>query len=304
MTRQARTINPFTNDELTQADDERLVAEILGGDRTALAVLVNRHKPWIYNLAFRMVMVHEDAEDVTQEVLIKVVTKLASYDPGKGKFRTWLYRIVANHVINMKTRGYEAAITDIESYYSFTTQVPDQDPDGSPETQLVINDLSIGCVMGILLCLERTQRLVFLLAVGFNVTDVMGSEILEMSRDAFRQNLSRARARLREYMSGNCGLLDPEATCRCRKKAQSFIESGAYSADRINFHRAQDPKLKALVGDTMQRHDAEIYGEFVELLRDHPFYDSPDVTNWLRELISRESFRDMWQISDSTKADA
>ncbi len=303
MTNTTQTISPFTLDESTQATDKQLVSEALAGHHSALETLVKRHQPWIYNLAFRMVMVHDDAEDVTQEVLIKVITKLASYDSSKAAFRTWLYRIVTNHVINMKSRGYEAAISDLDSYYSFVTQVPDQEPNRSPETQLVIEDLSIGCVMGVLLCLERTQRLVFLLAIGFNVTDVMGAEILDMSRDAFRKNLSRARARLREYMTGNCGLVDPEAPCRCRKKAQAFIDSGAYSADRISFHRSKGPRLKDFVGDTVQRFGAEIYDEYVQLFRDHPFYASPDVTDWLRDLIDRPSCRGIWQLDGSNEAE-
>ncbi|MCP4897695.1 MAG: RNA polymerase sigma factor [bacterium] len=304
MTNSTQPINPFTTDESAQAGDKHLVVEALAGNHAALEKLITRHQPWIYNLAFRMVMVHDDAEDVTQEVLIKVITKLAGYDSSKGAFRTWLYRIVVNHVINMKSRGYEAAISELDSYYSFVTQIPDQEPDGSPETQLVIDDLSIGCVMGVLLCLERTQRLVFLLAIGFNVTDAMGAEILDMSRDAFRKNLSRARARLREYMTGNCGLVDPNAPCRCRKKAPAFIASGAYSVDRISFHRPDSPSLRQLVGDTVQSYGTEIFDEYVQLFREHPFYTTPDISTWLRDLIARPSFREIWQLdgADEVKA--
>jgi RNA polymerase sigma factor (sigma-70 family) len=122
-----------------------------------------------------MVMVRQDAEDVTQEILIKVLTKLGTYDPAKAGFRTWLYRIVANHVINMKTRGYERSIPPLERYYDFVAAVPDEEPDGSPETQLVVADVATGCIMGVLLCLEREQRLAFILAVAFNVTDAQGS---------------------------------------------------------------------------------------------------------------------------------
>ena len=157
--------SPFFAVETNEATDRQLVFDALAGRQEALEALIGRHQPWIYNLAFRMVMVPEDAEDVTQEVLIKMMTKLGSYDPDKAAFRTWLYRIVTNHVINMKTRGYEAAITGFDKYYSFVSQVPDQDPNASPETKLVIADLAIGCVMGTLLCLERTQRVVFILAV-------------------------------------------------------------------------------------------------------------------------------------------
>jgi len=290
--------SPFTQDEKTETKARRLVAEALAGNQDALETLIRWHQPWIFNLAFRMVMVREDAEDVTQEILIKMITKLASYNPDKSAFRTWLYRIVTNHVINMKTRGYEAAIQGFDSYYSFVTEVPDQDPDSSPETQLVIADLAIGCVMGTLLCLERTQRLVFILAIGFDVSDVMGSEILGMSRAAFRKTLSRARARLHQYMNGNCGLVNPEAPCRCRKKAKAFIDSGAYSADRIFFHQADGARLRELVGEKIEQFDTEVYDDYARLFREHPFYSSPDVIGWLRQLVDGKSFKKIFELDE------
>jgi hypothetical protein len=201
----------------------------------------------------------------------------------------------------MKTRGFEPAIQGFDTYYSFVTQVPDQDPDSSPETELVIEDLGIGCVMGTLLCLERTQRVVFILAVGFGVTDTMGAEILDMSPAAFRQTLSRARARLHQYMSGNCGLLNPKAPCRCRKKAKGFLDSGAYSADRLSFRQARRPRLRDMVGETIQRFDAEIYGDYVRLFREHPFYNAPDAVAWLRGLVERRSFQEIFHLDDREK---
>jgi RNA polymerase sigma factor (sigma-70 family) len=298
----ATLINPFTPKSEPDPSDTALVASALRGDRQALETLINRHQAWIYNLAFRMVMVHEEAEDVTQEVLVKIVTKLASYDPERARFRTWLYRIVSNHVINMKTRGYEAAITDLDKYYSFVGQIPDQDPEDSPESELIAADLAIGCVMGTLLCLERRQRLAFILAVGFGATDLIGSEIMEISRDAFRQSLSRARSKLREYMSGNCGLINPEAPCRCRKKVKGLVAAGASSTDRIFFHRADRPRLREVVGETIERFDNEIYAEYARLCREHPFYAPADTVGWLRELIERKSFREIFGIDEQGEA--
>ena len=297
MNQATQPTNPFLPDEELQTTDRHLVDGALSGSQEALEALVTRHQPWIYNLAFRMVMVREDAEDVTQEVLIKVITKLASYDPECGAFRTWLYRIVANHVINMKTRGYEAAITDLDTYYSFVSQVPDEDPDSSPETELVIADLAIGCVMGTLLCLERKQRVAFILAIGFGVTDAMGAEILDISREVFRKTLSRARAKLHQYMSGNCSLVNPEAPCHCRKKAPAFIKSGAYSADRIFFHQAEGPRLRDLVGETIERFSTEVY-EYAPLFREHPFYEPPDAIGWLQGMIESKSFQDIFHLDN------
>ena len=98
--------NPFKESADSDATDAALVDRAKGGDRDALDELICRHQAWIYNIAVRMVWEPRDAEDVTQEVLVKVVTRLGSYE-GKSAFRTWLYRIVVNHVINMKARRHE-----------------------------------------------------------------------------------------------------------------------------------------------------------------------------------------------------
>ena len=294
----AVSINPFTLEESSVETDQRLVADALSGNQSALESLVARHQPWIYNLAFRMVMTPQDAEDVSQEILVKMLTKLGSYNPSKGSFRTWLYRVVTNHVINMKSRGYESAISGMENYYSFVEQIPDQDPDVSPETELVISDLAIGCVMGILLCLDRTQRVVFLMAIAFGASDRIGSDILGISPENFRKILSRTRAKLHQYMHGNCGIVNPEAPCRCRKKVKSFIDSGAYSADRLTFLAADRPKLEEIVGETVERFNREIYVDYAKLYQSHPFYTGSEATAWLRELLQRQDFKEIFKLEE------
>jgi len=288
--------NPFAQEERAEPRDEQLVAEALAGKRTSLERLVSRHQRWIYNIAFRMVMTPQDAEDVTQEVLIKILTKLSSYDPHKATFRTWLYRVVANHVINMKSRGYEAAMTTLESYYEGILKVPDQAPESSPEMDALAEDLKVGCIMGTLLCLERTQRVAFILAIGFDVTDKMGAEILEMSPDAFRKTLSRARARLHQYMSGNCGVFNPDAPCRCRKKVPGFLEMGAISKGQLSFIQPSSPSVRKIVGDTISRFESEIYADFVRHHREQPLYAVPDTRAWLRDLVQRREFKAIFHL--------
>ena len=146
--------DPFADGAGSEDEDRRLVAAAVAGNRKALETLITKHQPWVYNIAFRMVLTPEDAEDVTQEILIKVITKLSSFNPRKAAFRTWLYRVLANHVINMKKRGCETGVTSFESYYSAIRKVPDEAPGASPETQAVVSDIMIGCVQGALLCLD------------------------------------------------------------------------------------------------------------------------------------------------------
>src|SRR5580765_7718844 len=98
--------NPFTAIAEGDTEDSKLVEQAKNGNRTALEKLVLRHQGWIYNIAVRMVYHTHDAEEVTQEVLVKVITKLSTFK-GECAFRTWLYRIVANHVLNMRRRTVE-----------------------------------------------------------------------------------------------------------------------------------------------------------------------------------------------------
>src|SRR3954447_21281231 len=107
--------NPFTEVAEDDHADAELVEQARNGDRAALEKLVLRHQAWIYNIAVRMVFHPQDAEEVTQEVLVKVITKLGTYK-GDSKFRTWLYRIAANHVLNMRRRRAETQTTTFADY--------------------------------------------------------------------------------------------------------------------------------------------------------------------------------------------
>src|ERR1700758_1155563 len=101
--------SPFTDNTPTDLEDRTLVARARSGDREALEDLVQRHQGWIYNIAIRMLYHPQDAEDATQEILIKAVTRLSSFE-GRSSFRTWLYRLVVNHVLNMKRGRIEQEI--------------------------------------------------------------------------------------------------------------------------------------------------------------------------------------------------
>src|SRR5437764_3367066 len=118
--------NPFA--EIAEADppDADLVAEAQHGNRVALEKLVLRHQAWIYNIAVRMVFEPHDAEEVTQEVLVKVITRLSTFK-GRSKFRTWLYRIAANHFLNMKRHSAEERATNFADFGDAIRRTPDLD---------------------------------------------------------------------------------------------------------------------------------------------------------------------------------
>lgn len=118
--------NPFSEVAEIGSVDSELVELAKNGDRAALEKLVLRHQAWIYNVAVRMVFRPQDAEEVTQEVLVKAITKLSTFK-GESTFRTWLYRIAANHVLNMKRRWAETRTTTFAGYGAAIDGTPDLD---------------------------------------------------------------------------------------------------------------------------------------------------------------------------------
>src|SRR5258707_11105392 len=93
--------NPLADSAPTDPEDHLLVTRARSGEREALETLVGRHQTWIYNIALRMLSHPQDAEDATQEILVKALTTLSSFE-GRSSFRTWLYLIVVNHFLNIR----------------------------------------------------------------------------------------------------------------------------------------------------------------------------------------------------------
>ena len=111
---------------MSEAEDQSLVRLVQSGSKEALELLISRHQRWIYNIALRMVYLPQDAEDATQEIFIKVLTKLSTFR-GESQFRTWLYRLAINHLLNMKRGRAEAKEWTFEDYGRELDHTPEAD---------------------------------------------------------------------------------------------------------------------------------------------------------------------------------
>ena len=281
--------NPLAEHAASDAEDRELVRQAQAGDREALEQLITRHQGWIYNIVLRMVYWPQDAEDATQEVLIKVLTKLSTFE-GKSGFRTWLYRIVVNHVLNMKRARAEAAGWTFQRYGDVMAAVPDEElPDQQSipvDVQLLVDEARMSCTSGMLLCLDREQRLVLILGEIFGVTDVVGAELLEISRANFRQKLARARRDLYSFMQDKCGLVNTANPCRCAKKTRTFMRYGFVDPGNLLFAQSHVIRMKEVAARAHEQIDA-IDRSYGELQREHPFQDSPDFVASLRALLAQ-----------------
>lgn len=193
--------------KMNNTESQKLVKETLAGSKTALEKLIQVHYSFIYNVAFKFTFDHFDAEDLTQEVIIKVITNLSQFN-HQSQFTTWLYRIVFNHFLNTKRKKMETIIFSFTDYGETLNNIPDMRLTGDEEYELreMIEDAKIGCMNGMLLCLTREQRLVYILGEIFDVDSSTGSNLLNISPDNFRQILSRSRKSLYLFMNKTCGL--------------------------------------------------------------------------------------------------
>jgi RNA polymerase sigma factor (sigma-70 family) len=228
--------NPF-QENYNDIDDDELISLVKNGSKSALENLIKKHQHYIYNVALKFVLSPYDAEDITQEVLIKVITNLANFK-GKSNFRTWLYRITFNHFLKLRKSSLENYITTFDNYGKELDNMQDEalSPIEKTEMQLQIEDAKIGCMSGMLLCLDREQRMVYILGEIFGIDHKIGSEMLEISKDNFRQKLTRARKDLYNFMNQKCGLVNSQNPCRCDRKTKSFIKAGWVDKDKRKFN--------------------------------------------------------------------
>lgn len=281
---------PLADDYAADADVE-LVKRAQAGDRAALEGLVLRHQPWIYNIAVRMLYTRENAEDATQDILIRMLRGLPSFR-AESRFRTWLYRLASNHLLNFKKMKWAAEAP----LYSFDWFAGDLDSCGladlpDPRTvpvpvEVLVLEAKISCTAAMLLCLDGRQRLVYTLGEIFGVSDALGAEVVDVTPANFRKILSRARQDLHSFLQGNCGLVDESRPCRCPKKVRGFMERGYLRPDKLQFAAAHCRKVREVASE---RGDAILDASHrlcAALYREHPFLDAPAPSELVRAALA------------------
>jgi RNA polymerase sigma factor (sigma-70 family) len=290
--------NPFSASGYSEQTDLDLVEASLGGNRQALEMLILRHQPFIYNVALKMTMSPPDAADVTQEVLLKAITNLSQFR-RQSAFRTWLYRIAFNHILNMKQRARETMFTSFEGYGQFLDAMPNTElaPDEALALKEAVEEVKLSCMSGMLLCLNREQRLIYLLDEVFGVDQRLASEILELSPENFRQKLSRARNDLYQFMQQKCGLVNQENPCRCPKKTRALIQAGIVDPQRLQFNTHYVQRIHALVPERAEKMLSTYEAHYQRLFQDHPFQGSARSHRVVEDILNNETIKDIFDLS-------
>jgi RNA polymerase sigma factor (sigma-70 family) len=286
-------MNPFSTTYKNDTPDAILVSEILGGNKNSLNGLILRHQPFIYNIAWKMIGDPMKAEDLTQEVLLKIIANLSTFK-GNSSFRTWAYKIVRNHFLNDQKKPGNLFASNFEDLGHMLDESENIDLsfEEQEEKKEEIREVRLQCLSGMLLCLTKEQRLIYIIGDIFEADHNIGSEIMEISKDNYRKKLSNARKDLHNFMRNKCGLVNKENPCRCHKKVTVAIDHGMVDAKNLLFNQKEFSTFKkALETDANYLVD-ESEKLYSELQRDHSYKTHFDKKNFLEIILESPNWRD------------
>ncbi len=261
---------------------EKLVSDALSGDRAAQEDIVASIQDNIYYLALRMLANPDDAKDATQEILIKVITNLSHFK-FQSQFKTWTYRIASNFLISEKKSHNRMPKLSFNAFQA-DLECDLQDPNelkNRPDYPVILNELRISCTIAMLLCLNPSHRMAYILGDIFELEHHEASEVLSISKDNFRKQLSRARTKVIDFTSNYCGLINNCAKCSCEKKITGAVAKGRVQPNHIRFanndlsllslkkalRETQDSLKTLTLQNSINRYKCPIkFGEIIEYL--------------------------------------
>jgi RNA polymerase sigma factor (sigma-70 family) len=227
---------------------EELAARAVDGDREAVHQLVAAVQRDVYRVALRMLWHHEDAEDATQEILVRVITRLAQFD-GRSRLTTWIWRVATNYLLDVKKSPVERQRLDFASFADdLATGLSDDGPQDA-EGSVLVEEVRLGCTLAMLQCLDRPHRLAYVLGEIFELPASDAAEALGLEPAAFRKRLQRARQRIESFTASHCGLANDDAACQCNRRVPQAVALGRVdpAAPRLAAEHRSFVELRALV---------------------------------------------------------
>jgi RNA polymerase sigma factor (sigma-70 family) len=277
---------PFS--EQYDLDKERLIIKkARSGSQQAAGELIKLHQRFIYNVALKFAQNSDDAKDLTQDVLIKMLTKLKQFE-FKSSFRTWLYRITANHFLASKRKRTESEASSFEELGEILDTLYDHEIMSIEEQQKYSDQITVlrnRCTSSMLLCLDRDQRIILILGSIFNIKAPSAAKVLGITPANFRKQLSRAKADLNQFMSNKCGLINPENPCRCHKKVKGFIKDGIVDSETRQFTADAVETIASVAFEKNRDLDKLIGGKYLSLLADQPYQRADNENELVTSLL-------------------
>lgn len=190
-------ISPTTHAEVSRKpdDDLDLVSRARAGDNDALEALIRKYQRWVFTLAYRMLGDRADAEEMAQEIFLKVYRALGRFK-GDARFSTWLYRIATNHCLNHLESRRRRVRSESNPGHP-VDQVSDPTP--RPDDLVERADVRV-LVQQALLRLTPEHRTILVLRELQGLAYEEIGELLGLESGTVRSRLHRARLELKERL--------------------------------------------------------------------------------------------------------
>jgi RNA polymerase sigma-70 factor (ECF subfamily) len=169
-----------------EADDASLLARYASGDQAAARLLTARHAPRVFAVARRMLGEQAEAEDVTQEAMLRLWRVAPEWQAGQAALGTWLYRVAANLCIDRLRRRREIASDTLP-------ERADEAPGALARIEADDRATALHAALG---ALPDRQRLAIVLRHFEERSNPEIAEILDTSVEAVESLLGRARREL------------------------------------------------------------------------------------------------------------
>lgn len=235
---------------------QNLLDKALAGDKSSLETLILSVQDLVFNLSLRMLGTFPDAEDATQDILLKIMTHLSSFK-GESAFSTWVFRIAVNHLQNYKKHMFAKFPLSFEFYgddikNGKIDDVPDLTQ--NVEKAILAEELKMSCTNVMLQCLDTESRCIFILGTMFKVDSRIAGDILGITPEAYRQRLSRIRHKMADFLKEYCGEYG-NGTCRCADRVNYAIQNHRISPGRLDFTAAIPEETMIEVKEAMEEID-------------------------------------------------
>lgn len=263
------------------------VARANTGDREALESVVRAVQPDVYGVALRFLWHPQDAEDATQEILVRIITGLGGFR-GDSSFRTWVYRVACNTLLTMRKKRMEQQTISFEEFGDDLARGLSDDSlcvEFDLDRELLLEEVKIGCTLAMLMCLDRRHRLAYILGEIVELDHHKAAEVLDIPPATFRKRLSRARAAITSFMISRCGLANPASACRCSRRITAAVGLGRVDPGNLLFASSisqakRFPQVLAKIRELEETRRA------AALYRSHPQPKTSETfVSWLKKAI-------------------
>lgn len=284
---------------MQQEELNKRIDQAVQGDRLALEEVLTEIQDMVFNLSLRMLGTIADAQDAAQEILIKVMTSISTFRK-ESRFQTWVYRIAVNYLMDVKRSMFAAHPLDFDFYANDlrASYVPDEEEALTGCTrEEAARELKLSCTNVMLQCLKPQDRCIYILGTMFHIDSKSAAEILDMTPEAYRQRLSRARKRMASFLSTYCGAVS-NGFCQCDKRIPYAVMTHRLEPQNLEYSRLKtlDKRILNEFCDHMEELE-EIMDSFDQL---PAFRCTMDAKQLLRELVDSEVMKKVQNAKEVT----